>query len=444
MGDDRRGMFRSTLISIKMSEELLQQFKEAYSNLELVPLLTEKEINQFKVEYAEDVLDELVQLVEDCPNSDGKIVFTGHRGCGKSTLLAEFGRNIEHKYFVVFFSIAETIEMSDVNHINILFSIAVNLMLEAEVRQVDIPKSTKDILEKWFAKRIKTEETSIQSETNIDKSFFKLVSTKLKVDSKIRYELKQEFERKISELVAQINIIAAAIQSASKKQVLVIIDDLDKLDLGVVNHIFRDNIKALCLPGFRIIYTIPISALRETALKTTIEAETNDQIVPMSVFKLFNKGDSRIANCQPRPETFDVLCEILDKRIQSELITPEALKLIVINSGGVLRELMRIANECCRICLRLIRRKPDEKVIIDNNILDQAINSIRNDFALPLGKAEYQILQATYQNFKPEDPKQQEFLDLLHGLYVLEYRNRQNWYDVHPIIVELLRDEGLI
>ncbi|NJR15499.1 MAG: ATP-binding protein [Calothrix sp. CSU_2_0] len=427
-----------------MSEERLQQFKQAYGNLELVPLLTQKEISQFKVDYAEKILDELVQLVEDSPNSDGKIVFTGHRGCGKSTLLAEFGRKIEDKYFVVFFSIAETIEMSDINHINILFSIAVNLMLQAEARRVDIPKSTKDALEKWFAKRTKTEETSIQSETAIEKNLFKLVSTKLKVDSKIRYELKQEFERKVSELVAQINIIAAAIQSACQKEILVIIDDLDKLDLGVVNHIFRDNIKALCLPGFRIIYTIPISALRETALKTTIEAETNDQIVPMPVLKLFNKGDSRDANIQPRAETFDVLCEILEKRISSELIAKETIKLIVINSGGVLRELVRIANECCRICLRLIRRKPDEKVMIDNNILDEAINNIRNDFALPLGKSEYQILQATYQNFKPEDPKQQEFLDLLHGLYVLEYRNRQNWYDLHPIVVELLRDEGLI
>ncbi|NJL62334.1 MAG: ATP-binding protein [Methylacidiphilales bacterium] len=427
-----------------MSEERLQQFKQAYGNLELVPLLTQKEISQFKVDYAEKILDELVQLVEDSPNSDGKIVFTGHRGCGKSTLLAEFGRKIEDKYFVVFFSIAETIEMSDINHINILFSIAVNLMLQAEARRVDIPKSTKDALEKWFAKRTKTEETSIQSETAIEKNLFKLVSTKLKVDSKIRYELKQEFERKVSELVAQINIIAAAIQSACQKEILVIIDDLDKLDLGVVNHIFRDNIKALCLPGFRIIYTIPISALRETALKTTIEAETNDQIVPMPVLKLFNKGDSRVVNSQPRAETFDVLCEILEKRISSELIAKETIKLIVINSGGVLRELVRIANECCRICLRLIRRKPDEKVMIDNNILDEAINNIRNDFALPLGKSEYQILQATYQNFKPEDPKQQEFLDLLHGLYVLEYRNRQNWYDLHPIVVELLRDEGLI
>ncbi|MEH1840341.1 MAG: hypothetical protein V7L20_16660 [Nostoc sp.] len=63
---------------------------------------------------------------------------------------------------------------------------------------------------------------------------------------------------------------------------------------------------------------------------------------------------------------------------------------------------------------------------------------------MPLGSVDYRILQTTYQNFKPEDPKQQEFIDFLHGLYVLEYRNRQNWYDVHPIVVELLHEEGLI
>ena len=110
----------------------------------------------------------------------------------------------------------------------------------------------------------------------------------------------------------------------------------------------------------------------------------------------------------------------------------------------MLRELIRISNECCRICLRLIRRKLEDKVIINDEIIDQAINNIRNDFAMPLGSVDYRILQTTYPNFKPEDPKQQEFLDLLHGLYVFEYRNRQNWYDVHPIVVELLREEGLI
>ncbi|BDA67258.1 hypothetical protein CAL7716_014240 [Calothrix sp. PCC 7716] len=170
----------------------------------------------------------------------------------------------------------------------------------------------------------------------------------------------------------------------------------------------------------------------------------NDQIVPMSVLKLFNKGDIRLQNSQPRQDTLDVLCEILSKRIRPELIEPETAKQIALYSGGVLRELVRITNECCRICLRLIRRKPGKIIIIDNNILDEAINNIRNDFAMSLGKADYQILQVTYQNFKPEDPKQSEFLDLLHGLYVLEYRNRQIWYDIHPIVVQLLRDEGLI
>jgi len=427
-----------------MTEDLLKSFQQAYRNLELLPLIEENDLRQFRVEYGEDTIDELIQLIEDSPNSDGKVIFTGHRGCGKSTLLAEFSRRIGDKYFVVLFSISDTIEMSDVNHINVLFSIAVNLMLEAEARQIDIPASTKNAIDKWFATRVRTEETNVERVASKDFNIFKLFSVKLKVDSKIRYELKQEFERKISELVAQLNIIASAIQVVTKKQILVIIDDLDKLDLAVVNHLFKDHVKALCLPGFRIIYTIPVAALRQKALKATIETETNDQVVVMPVLKLFKKGESHLANAIPFAENLNILCEILTKRISTNLLESSTAEKIVLNSGGVLRELIRISNECCRICLRLIRRKPEEKVIINDEIIDQAINNIRNDFAMPLGSVDYRILQTTYQNFKPEDPQQQEFLDLLHGLYVLEYRNRQNWYDVHPIVVELLREEGLI
>jgi predicted AAA+ superfamily ATPase len=109
-----------------MSQELLKSFQEAYSNLELFPLMQEKEMAQFRVDYGDDLIADLIQLVEDSPNGDGKIIFTGHRGCGKSSLLAEFSRQIQEKYFVVLFSIADTIEMSAVNHVNILFAIALN------------------------------------------------------------------------------------------------------------------------------------------------------------------------------------------------------------------------------------------------------------------------------------------------------------------------------
>ena len=39
---------------------------------------------------------------------------------------------------------------------------------------------------------------------------------------------------------------------------------------------------------------------------------------------------------------------------------------------------------------------------------------------------------------EPEDPKAQAFLDLLHGLHILEYRNGQIWYDLHPVVTDLL------
>jgi energy-coupling factor transporter ATP-binding protein EcfA2 len=427
-----------------MSQELLKSFQQAYRNLELLPLIQQKDLDRFRVNFSEDTIEELEQLVEDSPSGDGKIVFTGHRGCGKSTLLAEFKRRLGDRYFVVLFSISDTIEMSDVNHINILFAIAVNLMFEAEARQVQISKPIKDALYKWFATRTKTEIENVGAEGFIGFAFLNLIAGKLKADATVRHEIKQEFERKITDLVARINEIAAVIQVTTKKEVLVIIDDLDKLELARVNDVYRDNLKAICLPNFRIIYTIPIAVLRDKFLKPLIETETNDQIVVMSVLKLFEKGQSRQADPQPRTQVTDILCEILHKRIETELLQPQTATKIVLNSGGVLRESIRIANECCRICLRLIRRNPQQKVAIDDDILNQAIDNIRNDFAIPLGKVDYEILKTTYDNFTPDDPKQTEFLELLHGLYVLEYRNKQNWYDVHPIVVELLREKGLI
>nr|WP_200892577.1 hypothetical protein [Aliterella atlantica] len=193
---------------------------------------------------------------------------------------------------------------------------------------------------------------------------------------------------------------------------------------------------------FNIIYTFPIAALRDKFLKPIIEAETNDQVVAMPVLKLFPKGDSRLAGAIPRDEVIKLFSEILNKRIDEKLITAEAQQKLIIYSGGVLRELIRITNECCRICLRLIRRHRD--VLIDDAILEEAINDLRNDYTLPLGRVDYGILQVVYNKYMPEDPKQSEFLELLHGLHILEYRNRQIWYDVHPIIVEILRDRGLI
>jgi hypothetical protein len=95
--------------------------------------------------------------------------------------------------------------------------------------------------------------------------------------------------------------------------------------------------------------------------------------------------------------------------------------------------------------LRLIRRNPENKEIkINRDIFQQAITKISLDFDMRIGTDDYEILETTYREFRPNDPKEQRFLDLLHGLYVLEYRNAELWYDIHPIVTELLEQRGHI
>jgi len=423
----------------------LEIFQKSYQNTDLTPLIQPEQLEKFWVEYESESLEKLITAIDHDASRDAKIIFCGHRGCGKSTLLAKFGRHLSDRYFVAFFSIADTIEMSDVNHINILFATGLNLMLQAEKEQIDIPKTVKDSLYRWFATRTRTEvETPVSAEVSVGFDLWQFLVGKLKTEAFIRNELKQEFERKVSELVGKLNEIAAIIQGASQKEVLVIIDDLDKLELAVVRDIFQE-VKALFLPGFSIVYTIPIASLRDIFLSSNLRTEANNRIFVMPVLKLMTKEECRREEPSYLSSSVETLCEILYKRIPKEVLPPDVGKQMVLHSGGVLRELMRIANLCCQICLTQIRNHPEERDIqINSVVLEEVIKELRFDFEMPLGKTAYAILQEVYQNFEPDDPQQKEFLDLLHGLHVLEYRNDEMWYDIHPIVVDLLRRKGKI
>lgn len=427
-----------------MENGLIAAFEEAYQNLQLQPLINPEELAKFRVPYGKEAMLELKQLVRSCTPKSNKIIFSGHRGCGKTTLLAEFARQQEENYFVAFFSISDLIEMSDVNHINILFSIAVQLMAKAEQQKIDIKTSIKEKFYEWFAIRTQTKQEEWKAQVSSGFNFWEIIKGKLQADALTRMEIKRELEKNFSDLTGRINEIASAIETAVSKDILVIIDDLDKLDLSVVDNIYRDNIKALLSPQFRIIFTIPIAVIRNISLRATIQAETDNKTPIMPVCKLFSRGDSRLPNAQPIESANLLFLDILQKRISSHLIEAEIAQQIVIKSGGVLREMIRIANECCRGCLRVLEEKPSATIKIDRQVLDNALRDLRIEFTAGLGKVDYQILAETYKDFEPDDPKAPEFLDLLHGLYVLEYKNDDLWYDVHPIVADLLKRRGLI
>jgi hypothetical protein len=327
-----------------------------------------------------------------------------------------------------------------------LYSIALSLLSEATRKQVAIPETTKKELLQWFTTtQTQTITKDIKSEVGLGGELLKFVTAKLKNESTFRDEIKQTYERRITDLAKKSDEIAAAIQVATKKQVLVVIDDLDKLDLGLVEDIYKNNINSLFLPRFQIIYTIPISAIRNSELFAVLQTATSDRIKQLAICKFFSQKNCRDAAAMPHAKPMNQFLEILERRIPPELVEPETARQIVLKSGGVVRELVRIARECCSQCLLLIRSEPERQDIkINDEILTAALKDLRNDFARPLGEKLYQILVKTYQDLTPEDAKSDDFLDLLHGLWVLEYENDDLWYDVHPIVVDLLRRKKLI
>jgi hypothetical protein len=118
---------------------------------------------------------------------------------------------------------------------------------------------------------------------------------------------------------------------------------------------------------------------------------------------------------------------------------------MILKSGGVVRELIRIASVCCSKCLLEIRRdRSRDDIKINSDILNKALTDIRNDFAVPLNQRHYKLLVKIYRDLIPDPDmdNDQDFRNLLHGLFILEYRNDDLWFDVHPIVYDLLKRQG--
>ncbi|MEO0013875.1 MAG: hypothetical protein RLZZ535_2264 [Cyanobacteriota bacterium] len=431
-----------------LSSLLFQQLDNIQNNFDLQPLLELEKLKAFGVEYDRDVLADLNIMLE--PNNNRyvpiKKFFTGHRGCGKSTLLSECAHNQKNRYFTVFFSIGDVSELADVDHTNILFAIGVSMLTAAEQRGVEISRAFKESLYSWFDDIFRFDKTTEGGGLNLDLTFLKF---KLQRESETREEVRKKFEKKIDDLISKLNEIAAIIADAAKKPVLVIIDDLDKIskpDLAL--SIYSHNLNTLIAPQFSIIYTLPIAFYRDYDVMGSLESVLPEPVLLMPVLKLVPKDQRRSISADFTSPAIETLHKAINRRLPDEfkqIIEPEIARQIVFMSGGVLRELIRIVYRCLEVAKKKAYQDPAlTSLKIDLVIFTEAIRKIRLEFQPAIGQPSYEILTTTYREFNPVDPGDPEFLKLLHRLYILEYQNDDMWYDLHPIIENLLRRQKLI
>ncbi len=118
------------------------------------------------------------------------------------------------------------------------------------------------------------------------------------------------------------------------------------------------------------------------------------------------------------------------KRLEKDLIEPDAVDLVIKIGAGVFRETARIMQIAAGSAIERGR----DRIIKED--VERAERVLRSDFKRILQTGDYDILEEVYKN---NDIRGIEKIGhLLHNLSVLEYENDENWYDIHPTLENVL------
>ena len=408
-------------------------FDRAWLNFELdLPLRPGKngEPNPFYIDRPGNPIAELTDALLAPFYRPPKFFFSGHRGCGKSTELLHVLANQEimRKYWPINFSIREEADIVDLDFRDVLLAIGGRMYRDYRKAGGELPEQLLKELNGWRG-RIENEVKRVLAGRGTSElgasleHFFVNASMKMKLEPATRVELRQVFENDITGLIAVINNIAAAIYIREKRIPLILIDDMDKPDLDKARAIFHDRREIMMQPNCAIVYTVSsalfyskeFDAIRDQAIFLP-----NIILHPMLEPERHNK------------EGYDTMRRFAELRFDTDLIEPQALEDAITYSGGVFREMARIM----RTAIGRARRRGSERVeCLD---IDWATTEIRNEYRRILDKNDLAFLKKVHEHNRLE--YNDRLRPLLQLLAILEYRNGENWCDVHPVLRKLLNE----
>jgi len=409
-------------------------FDRAWLNFELdLPLKPGKngKPNPFYIDRPGNPIDELADALLAPFYRPPKFFFSGHRGCGKSTELLHLMGNpeIQKKYWPINFSIRDEADVIDLDFRDVLIAIGSRLFREYRNKGGDLPEQLLNELFGWQGKIEKEVSTILKgrvSERELDTSinaFFVNTGLKMKLEPATRVQLRQVVDNNITGLIGLINHIATTIFSRERLIPLILIDDMDKPDIDKARAIFHDRREIMMQPNCAIVYTVS-SALFYSKEFNAIR----DQAFFLPNIYLHPPMQPDVHH----EEGYQTLRKFVHMRMNPDLIEASALEQAVTYSGGVFRELARII----RTAIGRARRRKAAR--LDCTDIEWAATEIRNEYRRILDKEDIKLLKNIGNNNRLE--YNERMRPLMQLLALLEYRDAENWCDIHPVLRKLLYD----
>ena len=386
--------------------------------------------------------------------------FAGHRGSGKSSMLLRLLERFATHYFVVYFDIEHNLDSHRTTQVDLLYLLGSAIFKAAEDEGLDPDRkhlealvgSVYTITERIAEQDVRSNEAASLIENvvcfgagvlggEVAERLAKAANAILQpftLTSGVSQEVARSrtIEPRVQDIIANVNLIIADIETKAEKKararkpLLVVVDGLDKLPrFKQAESIFLDS-RALSGPVCRILYTVPMSIYTRPLFRQ-VEEGCHSFLLPN--VKLHEKG----AEQQRYEPGYRTLREVARKRLAAEnldldeVFDPKALdEWLIPKSGGVLRDFVGLVHDAARAA----RIMGMEKIGVA--AARRAVRDRVGTLTMRLtttGTEELRKVRGTKQVSGSE-----ESLELLHGLFIVAYRNDQTWYDAHPLLWEAL------
>lgn len=353
-----------------------------------------------------------------------KYLFVGSRGNGKSTELNRLSEILEDDLLIVPFSIRDKLNLYDIEYSDILLIIAAEIY-ERVSENVELSSKLSDYLDSWSEKVIENEKSyGLSAEAKAGFAAFVFnITGKMKTEASTREVTRKVIQPQLSDLIYAVNKIIIEAEEKLDKNILVIIDDLDKVNLEKGEELFYKHGAELTSPICRIIYTIPQPLLFSNKIRQIV-LQYFDGRIDLGNINIYDKnGELDLGGC-------DLMKRVALKRMDESLISIDALNLAVKYSAGVMTEFIRIIRSAGNIA------DTDGRGRIDVSDVEQAIADTKNDYIRILNPQDIDILKEVMRTKGKVGGD--KFQDLLFSLAILEYSNGEAWYDIHPAIKRII------
>jgi hypothetical protein len=421
--------------------EQAQTLEAAVQNLDhLSPLTEETGLGEFFVAGGEvdKIIDRLTKQLET--QYPARLLFTGHKGSGKTSLVNKLVHDLNERgrLWVVKVSAEQELDVNDLNYLDILFLIAVGMLRKSQKERLRLGSKIAKRLDAWAASL----EPSIEERQKpsllrkaaellgdvgdtlpeelswLGKAlgFVLALGDRIGQEKVTRDNLRDHLEPGLSELEAIIEDLAKAIQEATHRRVVCFIDGADRATREKQKELFLINGQNLIKPKISLVYTIDLFLRYENDFRQ-IEQLFKDFGLPCLKYW---EGQSAA-----------IMEAMLDQRLHPDLITGDAKKMLIHYSGGVVRSLIQLANEACINAL-VENHNRIEVEDVRESMLDE-----RRQYQRILTGQQYELLNQVHQDHGI-DKNKEAYLELLRNLSILEYANGDTWWDVNPIVLDIL------